>query len=73
MKKGYEALSGIDLELFYAVTIYEYNVDLQGENSGATVRYLQENYNVSNWYMTESGYIEASFEINGIKLDITLT
>ncbi len=73
MKKNYQALSGIDLKLFYAVTIYSYGVRLQGDNSGVTVRYLQKNYNVSNWSVMENGYLESSFEIDGIKLDITLT
>lgn len=73
MKKHYEALSGINVELFYAVTIYEYNVKLQGEQSNQTIKYLSQMFNVSNWRVTESGFIEASFEIDGIKIDVTLT
>lgn len=73
MKKNYQALSGINLELFYAVTIYEYNVKLQGEQSNQTTKYLSQMFNVSNWRVTESGYIETSFEIDGIKIDVTLT
>ena len=73
MKKNYQALSGINLVLFYAVTIYEYNVKLQGEQSNQTNKYLSQMFNVSNWRVTESGYIEASFEIDGVKVEVTLT
>jgi hypothetical protein len=73
MKKNYEALSGINLELFYAVTIYEYDVRLQGQNSDKTIRYFQKNYNVSNWNSTESGYLEASFVIDELKVNLVLT
>jgi hypothetical protein len=73
MKKNYEALSGINLELFYAVTIYKDDVRLQGQNSDKTIQYFQKNYNVSNWNSTESGYLEASFVIDELKVNLVLT
>lgn len=73
MKRNYEALSGINLELFYAVTIHKYNVKLQGEQSIQTTKYLSQMFNVSNWRVTESGFIETSFEIDGVKVEVILT
>ena len=73
MKRNYEALSGIDLELFYAVRIYKRNIMLQGNQSDKTIKYLKQNFNLSDVKITESGFIETSFEIDGIKIDVTLT
>ena len=73
MKATYKTLAKINVELFYAVTIYKYNVKLQGEQSNQTIKYLSQMFNVSDWKVTEYGYMEALFEIDGVKVEVTLT
>lgn len=73
MKATYKTLAKINVELFYAVTIYEYSVTLQGEQSSETIRYFAKNHNAPNWEVGENGFIRTSFEIDGITINVTLT
>jgi hypothetical protein len=73
MKANYKVLAKINVELFYAVTIYKYNLKLQGEQSSETIKYLKQVLNVSEWIISESAFMEASFEIDGVKIDVVLT
>jgi len=73
MKTNYKVLAKIDVELFYAITVYRHNVKLQGERSNQTMMYLRQLYDVSDWSISEYGYMEATFEIDGVKVDVVLT
>lgn len=73
MKTKYNALAKIDVELFYAVTIYEYNLCLQGKQSSETIKYLKHAFNISDWEVGADGFMRASFEIDGIKVEVALT
>ena len=73
MKANYKVLAKINVELFYAVTIYTYGVRLQGEQSSETVKHIQDKYSISNWTVDANGFMIALFEIDGVKVDVTLT
>jgi hypothetical protein len=73
MKANYKVLAKINVELFYAVTIYKWSIRLQGEQSSETIKYLNKVFNVSKWTISESGYMEALIEVDGVKIEIVLT
>jgi hypothetical protein len=73
MNANYITLAKINVELFYAVTIYTYGVRLQGEQSSETIKYLKKVYDVSDWTVDANGFMIVLFEIDGVKVDVTLT
>jgi len=73
MKATYKVVAKINVELFYAVTIYSSTVQLQGDQSSRVIRYFIENHNSPDWTVRENGWMSTSFEIDGVKISVTLT
>jgi hypothetical protein len=73
MNANYITLAKINVELFYAVTIYKRSIKLQGEQSSETIKYLKQVYDISDWSACEYGYMETTFEMDGVTVNVTLT
>lgn len=74
MNANYKVLAKFNIDFFYAVTIYQWSVKLQGEQSTQTIKYLNQIFNVSKWTISDSGYyMEALIEVDGVKVEIVLT
>lgn len=73
MNANYRVLAKFNVDFFYAVTIYQWSIRLQGEQSTQTIKYLNQIFDVSKWTISESGFMEASIEIDGVRIEIVLT
>jgi hypothetical protein len=73
MKATYKVLAKINVELFYAVTIYERSITLQGDITSETIRYFIKHHDAPSWDVRENGWMSTSFEIDGVTVSVTLT
>jgi len=69
MEKSLKALSGIDVNKFYCVTLRSYGVDLQGEASYENIKYARLELGVDLTYSNENCWLSGS---NGL-INVTLT
>jgi hypothetical protein len=75
MKKNYEALSRIDLDMFYSVRITPTEINLQGKQSSETIISVRLNYMKSyeDFHINDDGYVEGTFVRDGITFRVCLT
>jgi hypothetical protein len=75
MKKNYEALSGINLDMFYSVRITPTEISLQGRQSSETIISIRLNYMKSyeDFHINDDGYVEGNFVRDGITFRVCLT
>jgi len=75
MKKNYEALSGINLDMFYSVRITPTEISLQGRQSSEAIISIRLNYMKSyeDFHINDDGYVEGSFVRDGITFRVCLT
>lgn len=75
MKKNYEALSRINLDMFYSVTITPTEINLQGRQSSETIISVRLNYMKSyeDFHINDDGYVVGSFVRDGITFRVCLT
>ena len=85
MKKNYEILqklieAGLDIDMFYTITVTSYNIKLQGDITTRNVNVLEDMFGIKFEYVNEHQWLlykaSANDEYKGISLeglDITLT
>jgi len=60
MNEIYKLLEGINLDLFYCVTIWSGELTFQGKINAEVVSYCKKQFGVTEFSMSEQGHLEAA-------------
>lgn len=74
IKANYEALKDINLDLFYAVRLYAYEIQLQGNCKKEVIDYCKEQFKAEFTLTHNDNWLCADiFITEDVKISITLT
>ena len=69
MNEIYKQLEGINLDLFYCVTIWTRELTLQGNINPEVIDYCKKQFGITGFSLSEQGYLEAA--MGHIKIVLT--